>query len=81
MLDLKELEKRLDEALSKETPESLSSWLLSQRQDNLNSYLGSGCIESLKSNPTSFNQEVASKNTYYCNNKNNYPTSSLLKAA
>jgi hypothetical protein len=81
MLDLQELEKRLDEALSKETQESLSSWLLSQRQDNLKSYLGNGCMESLKSNPTSFNQELPQKDVYYCNNKNDYPSNSLLKAA
>lgn len=31
MLNLKELEKKLDAALANETPESLTSWLLSQR--------------------------------------------------
>ncbi len=31
-LDLKELEKQLDEALEKETPESLAEWLGSKRQ-------------------------------------------------
>ena len=31
-LDLDSMEKRLDEALSKETPESLNEWLKSKRQ-------------------------------------------------
>ncbi len=35
MIDLKELERRLDKALAKETKESLNSWLDSQRIDEL----------------------------------------------
>ena len=34
MLDLKELERRLDESLAKETKESLNNWLDSQRKEN-----------------------------------------------
>ncbi|KAA6317651.1 hypothetical protein EZS27_032226 [termite gut metagenome] len=34
MLDLKELERKLDEALEKETSESLINWLLNQRRAN-----------------------------------------------
>lgn len=33
MLDLKILEKQLDEALAKETPESLSKWLTAQQNN------------------------------------------------
>lgn len=35
MIDLKELERRLDEALAKETSESLSRWLHNKRKDDL----------------------------------------------
>ena len=35
MIDLKELERRLDKALAKETKDSLNSWLNSQRIDDL----------------------------------------------
>jgi len=34
--DLSEMERRLDEALSKETPQSLRRWLKEQRKDNRN---------------------------------------------
>ena len=34
MLDLKVVEKKLDEALAKETPESLKNWLMEKRKKN-----------------------------------------------
>jgi hypothetical protein len=37
MLDLKELERKLDEALAKETSETLNDWLSEIRNDNLES--------------------------------------------
>jgi len=81
MLDLKELERKLDEALSNETSDSLSSWLLVQRKDNLESFLGVGCIEKFKGSPYSFNQEDLPLNTQYvCINKNN-PSEQLAFAA
>lgn len=40
MLDLKELERRLDEALAKETKESLTEWLLQKRLKMLLQELG-----------------------------------------
>lgn len=36
MLNLKKLEKELDDALAKETPESLRTWLLEERNKELN---------------------------------------------
>ena len=49
MLDLKELERKLDEALARETTESLNEWLLSKRHPNIQSLLGDGSLVSLKS--------------------------------
>lgn len=42
MLDLKKLEKELDEVLAKETPESLKKWLLNQRNKNYKNLLRQG---------------------------------------
>lgn len=80
MLDLKELEKRLDEALAKETSESLSSWIINQRRDNLDSFLGAGCIQQFKVNPYFFNMDLPGNAHYYCKNTNN-PSDQLAKAA
>lgn len=49
MLDLKELEKKLDSALEKETSESLSAWLLNKRLRNYSSYLGLGILVEMES--------------------------------
>lgn len=81
MIDLKELERRLDEALEKETPESLSAWLLNQRKDNLESFLGIGHFMELKENPYSFRSEFHTDNVYTCKNENNNPSECLDKAA
>jgi len=48
MLKLKELEKKLEDILAKETEQSLSFWLLSKRNKRL-SYLGEGTIYELES--------------------------------
>lgn len=45
MLDLKKLELKLDEALAKETTESLTKWLLEKRAKSYIAYLGEGEIE------------------------------------
>jgi|GEM_PF-2966538 hypothetical protein len=47
MLDLKKLEQKLDEALEKETSESLRNWLLSNKRKNFENYLGDGLIEEM----------------------------------
>ena len=47
MLDLKSLEKKIDNVLENETSESLSNWLLSKRLKNYSAYLGEGIIESV----------------------------------
>lgn len=44
MLDLNELERRLDEALAVETEESLNEWLLNQRRNESN-YPKIRCLE------------------------------------
>jgi len=59
MIDLKELERSLDEALANETSESLSNWLFDQRKDDLANFLGVGCFAQFKGNPYSFNQNIA----------------------
>lgn len=45
MVDLNELEKRLDMALANETEESLSEWILDRRNKNLSEFLGKGSFE------------------------------------
>ncbi len=80
MIDLKELERRLDEALAKETSESLSSWLLNQRKDNLASFLGAGSISQYKGNPYTFNMDLPRNTEYNCDNDNN-PSEQLAQAA
>lgn len=80
MIDLKELERRLDEALAKETSESLSSWLLNQRKDNLASFLGAGSFAQFKGNPYSFYM-VLPRNTEYTNSNKNNPSEQLAQAA
>jgi|688.fasta_scaffold1300311_1 hypothetical protein len=42
MLDLDELERKIDAALAKETPESLTSWLMSKRSSDVETYIGEG---------------------------------------
>ena len=42
MLDLKKLRKEIEEALEKETEESLTTWLLNKRSSNVESYIGDG---------------------------------------
>ncbi len=42
MIDLLELERKLDAALAAETKESLTQWLNDQRNKNLQNFLGSG---------------------------------------
>ena len=53
MLNLEELERKLDVALDNEDAQSLTDWLLNLRKDNLTTdnyinFLGSGCIEPIK---------------------------------
>lgn len=47
MLNLKDLEKKLDDALSNETEESLLKWLLKKRVNSVQ-FLGAGLYEELK---------------------------------
>lgn len=49
MLDLDKLEKQLDEALAKETKESMLEWLKNKRTSNVNTYLGEGEFRTLES--------------------------------
>lgn len=78
VIDLNELERRLDEALSKETPESLRSWLFNERM-NLDFYLGEGTYSSLKGNPCSFRADNLQNPRYQsCDNS---PINNYAKAA
>ena len=45
MLNLEELERKLDVALDNEDAQSLTDWLLNLRKDNYINFLGTGCIE------------------------------------
>lgn len=80
MIDLKELERRLDEALAKETSESLSSWLLNQRKDNLESFLGAGCLAKFRENPYSFSMDLP-KDAIYNGSIDNSPSEFFANAA
>ena len=80
MIDLKELERRLDEALAKETSESLTSWLSDQRRDNLANFLGDGCIEQFKQSPYTFNQHKPKSTQFKVSDVNN-PDDNLATAA
>ncbi len=51
MIDLKELERRLDESLANETTESLSNWLFEQRKKEMDFLLGKGTIIECISKP------------------------------
>lgn len=42
MLDLEELERKINNALAKETPESLTKWLMSKRNSGVETYIGEG---------------------------------------
>jgi type I site-specific restriction-modification system R (restriction) subunit len=68
MLDLLELERRLDEALENETSESLVTWLTNQR-NNIESFFGEGCIE-----------EYLNKNIQYICNKEYTPSGQVGQA-
>ena len=48
MLDLKQLEALIDEALNKETTATLTKWIEAQRQDKTLQYLGEGQIINLQ---------------------------------
>ena len=80
MLDLKELERRLDDALAKETSESLTNWIIGQRKDNLKSFFGSGCVENLTERPYTYYQNTPNK-VEYKTKRTNRPSSKLAKAA
>lgn len=80
MLDLKELERRLDEALEKETSESLTCWILSQRTDNLNNFLGVGSIQNFSVNPWVFTSNIV-VNEHYNHKNGNDPSEKLALAA
>lgn len=60
MLNLKELERKLDTALEKETPESLTMWLNSVRERKTEEYLGTGIYEELAGLSLKINQTALS---------------------
>lgn len=81
MLDLKELERRLDEALAKETKESLNSWLYNQRKDSFENYLGAGFIKLLQKNSSTFKHGLPQPTVYNCTNDETNPSVKLSQAA
>ncbi|MDR2449096.1 MAG: hypothetical protein LBD52_03975 [Prevotellaceae bacterium] len=60
MLDLHKLEQSIDEALASETTESLTEWLLNQRDRNLSAFLGDGYFEALAPTSIIFKQNTNS---------------------
>lgn len=63
MIDLKQLEESLDNALSNETEESLRIWLLQKRNKSYLAQLGEGRFESRKSIVLEFVSSNISKNS------------------
>jgi hypothetical protein len=62
MLDLKKLERQLDEALEKETSESLTTWLLNQRIPHLPNLLNNICFKENDKHTFSLSDIVSSQN-------------------
>lgn len=79
MLDLKEMEKRLDDALAKETEESLTMWLLKKRHKNY--FSGNGKIEFLVSSKSRFILKSESKIKFNEINQDFSKNNPLLEAA
>ncbi len=80
MLDLKKLEQKIDEALEKETSETLKTWLFEQRENNLKNFLGLGSFYTLKATPYTFYHNNINIESYK-NSCNSQPNSELAKAA
>lgn len=80
MIDLKELERKLDESLGNETAGSLSEWLFAQRKKDIESLWGEGTLIEFLSKPNSFNQDFYEANTYI-QTSDNSPCSHLANAA
>ena len=74
MLNLDELERRLDEALAKETSETMNEWLLNLRRNNLESFLGVGSFIKYKSNPYTLVQTKPNNTHYVCTDDSNQNT-------
>ena len=81
MLDLKELERRLDEALAKETTETLSNWILDQRKTSVESFFGHGSVKTMKEKPFSFHQSVSFNTNFITTCNNDELSKKLNKAA
>jgi hypothetical protein len=69
MLDLKELERRLEAALEKETEQSLNAWLLSKSTLPIHACLGEGKVVSFKE--TSFTLKGILANDAKVSDENN----------
>ncbi len=67
MLDLERLDRLVDEALEKETSESLKSWLIGKRTNHLPEYLKNGEYEVVLSESVGFC--TTNKKTPKINNK------------
>jgi hypothetical protein len=68
MIDLKELETKIDQLLESETQESLTNWLTNKRRKSLNQLLGNGNFFNLPSMSSTFNGKF---NCYISSEKNN----------
>ena len=74
MIDLKELERRLDDALAKETKDSLSAWLNDQRFNGLEGYLGACIGDTLPEESFSISLVVPPVTCFDNQNENNTPS-------
>lgn len=84
MLDLKLLEKQLDEVLAKETSETMTTWLYSRRLQRYVATLGEGTfvnIPSSKIEITQTKEHIVTNNTKEFSQDYNYSNCDYLFAA
>lgn len=67
MLDLKQLEALIDEALNKETTATLTKWIEAQRQDKTLQYLGEGQIINLQIESDFQFNKIENTEQLFCN--------------
>lgn len=71
MLDLKQLEEKLDEVLRSETPASLHNWLIQKRNANLFLHLNQSPFDKQESYASSFVEAYTETPNYYSVPTNN----------
>ncbi len=70
MINLTEIEKRIDKVLSNETSSSLTNWLMKNRSKSISEILGNGTFTGLNQN---YNSQIIQKSpTFKFDQKSNF---------